>query len=103
MKENLGFVEKILSPALYLLVFLSSLNLPTDPDLGWHLKYGEYFFKTGKILRDNIFSTMMPDYNWVNHSWVSDLILYQAFYKLGFFGVTLLGAMLVTFTFFFFA
>ena len=58
---------------LYFAVFIFSINLPTDPDLGWHLKYGQYFFKTGEILRENIFSTMMPYYNWVNHSWASDV------------------------------
>lgn len=103
MKDNLNIVSRIIGPALYLFVFLSSLYLPTDPDLGWHLKYGEYFFKTGRILRDNIFSTMMPDYRWTNHSWASDLLVYFSYDSLGFFGITLLGAVVVTLTFYFFS
>lgn len=90
----------VLTATLYLAVFIFSINLPTDPDLGWHLKYGEYFFKTGTILRDNIFSTMMSDYRWVNHSWLSDVLIYFVYNSSGFIGISLLGASLVTFTFF---
>ena len=69
----------------YIFVFIASLYLPTDPDLGWHLKYGEYFFQHHQILRDNTFSTMMPQYHWENGSWGTDIITY-AIYKLGGFG-----------------
>lgn len=96
-------MKNLISLVAYLSVFFGSLYLPNDPDLGWHLKYGEYFFKTGKILRDNIFSTMMPDFKWVNHSWASDLLFYLSYNSLGFLGVTLLGALVVTLTFYFFS
>ncbi|MBI4098079.1 MAG: hypothetical protein HY426_03490 [Candidatus Levybacteria bacterium] len=93
-------VSFILSGIIYLAVFIFSINIPTDPDLGWHLKYGEYFFKTGQILRDNIFSTMMPDYHWVNHSWASDLLIYFFFNNFGFIGISVLGALVVALSFF---
>ena len=87
----------------YLFVFIASLYLPTDPDLGWHLKYGEYFFLHHHLLRDNIFSTMMAPYQWINGTWGTDIITY-ALYKIGgFLGITLLSAGIVTATFFFFA
>lgn len=72
----------------YLLVFLLSLYNPSDPDLGWHLKYGQYFFRTGQILRENIFSLEMPDFKWVNSSWGTDLITYSIYHNFGFFGLT---------------
>ncbi|MEK9175970.1 MAG: hypothetical protein AAB520_00845, partial [Patescibacteria group bacterium] len=53
---------------LYLGIFIFSIHLPQDPDLGWHLKYGEYFFENGSVLRDNTFSALMPDYKWSNSS-----------------------------------
>src|SRR3989344_962853 len=84
----------------FLIVFISSLYVPYDSDLGWHLKYGEYFFKTGHILRDNTFSTLMPEFKWVNHSWGTDIISY-AFYKpFGLWGLSILGALIITLTFF---
>jgi hypothetical protein len=87
----------------YLLVLFASLYSPSDPDLGWHLKYGEHFFKTGQILRDNTFSAMMPDYKWANISWGTDVVTYAIFDSLGFLGLTIAGALLVSITFFFFS
>ena len=87
----------------YLLVFIASLYLPTDPDLGWHLKYGEYFFQHHQLLRDNTFSSMMPHYHWANGSWGTDIITYVLFKIGGFFALTIAGAAVVTTTFFFFA
>ncbi len=87
----------------YIFVFLASIHFPTDPDLGWHLKYGEYFFKYGKVLRNNIFSQLMPDFKWANTSWGTDLISYFTFNNFGFFGLTILGALTITLTFYFFS
>jgi hypothetical protein len=86
-----------------ILVFIASLYRPYDADLGWHLKYGEHFFKTGQILRDNIYSTMMPDFKWANIAWLTDLISYTAYSLGGFLGLTILGALVVALTFYFFS
>jgi hypothetical protein len=86
---------------LYLLVFISSLFTPFDPDLGWELKYGEFFVKYHQILSTNIFSTILPHFYWINHSWGADVILYTIFIFFGFFGLTIAGAMLITLIFFF--
>lgn len=80
----------------FIFVFLASIYTPTDPDLGWHLKYGEYFFQNGKILRDNIFSTEMPNYTWVNSSYATDILTYFTFHNFGFFGLSILGALTIT-------
>lgn len=87
----------------YLFIFLASLYMPSDPDLGWHLKYGEYFFKHHQILRDNTFSTMMPGYKWANGEWITDNVTYFIFHYSGFAGLSLISAFIVTLTFYFFA
>lgn len=87
----------------FVLVFISSLYKPIDADLGWHLKYGEYFFQNFKILKDNIFSTEMPDYHWVNSSWATDLLTYSTFHFFGFLGLTILAGLIITTTFWFFS
>lgn len=84
----------------YIVVFLFALNHPGDTDLGWHLKYGEHFFRTGSIVRENIFSAEMPDFRWVNSSWATDLITYQTYNNFGFLGLSVLGAIVITATFF---
>ncbi len=102
-----GYLSKIFHRLLifspFVIVFIASLYPPADSDLGWHLKYGEYFFQHSRILRDNTFSTMMPNYHWVNSSWATDLLSYSVFHYLGFLGMTILGALVITLTFYFFA
>ena len=87
----------------YLFIFLFSIYLPYDADLGWHLKYGEYFFKHGHVLYDNNFSRMMPEFKWANTSWGIDVISYAAFHLGNFQGLSILSAAIVTLTFFFFS
>lgn len=86
-----------------IVVFTASLYVPSDSDLGWHLKYGEYFFKNHTILRENISSTMMPGYKWINSSWATDLVTYATFSRFGFFGLSVLGALIISATLYFFA
>lgn len=95
--------NRVLSFLPYIFVFIFSIYPPSDPDLGWHLKYGEYFWQHGSLLRDNTFSTMMPDFHWANTSWLTDIISYTTFHGGGLFGLTLLGAAVVSLTFYFFA
>src|SRR3989344_1731297 len=94
---------KLLAFLPFLAVFIASLSHPFDPDLGWHLKYGEYLFKNHSILRVNISSTEMAGYLWPNSSWGTDLISYATFASFGFLGLSILGALIITLTFFFFA
>ncbi len=98
-------LKKILNVALlslpFILVFIASIYQPNDPDLGWHLKYGEYFFKNHQLLQDNTFSTMMAYYKWPNSSWGTDLISYAIFSPFGFFGLSIATAFIITFIFYF--
>lgn len=73
--------------------FVFSLGLPVDLDLGWHLRYGEYFYTTGHILRENIISSVWPDYTWVQASWGYDILLYPLFRMLEFPGLSVAAAL----------
>jgi hypothetical protein len=95
--------DRILPAFPYLIVCIYSLYQPSDPDLGWHLKYGEYFWQNGSVLRNNTFSSMMPDFHWANTSWLTDIIGYPIFHFFGFFGLAVASALIVTLTFFSFA
>lgn len=55
---------------------------PIDTDLGWHLRYGNYFLETGKVLRENTLSYFLSDYNW-SHSYTFYQILTALIYKWG--------------------
>lgn len=87
----------------FVVVFSYSLFVPYDSDMGWHLKYGEYFFQRHQVLRENIFSTQMAGFAWINSSWATDLLTYLTFHTSGFFGISVLGACVITATFYFFS
>lgn len=94
MKRKLIFL-------ILIVLFLSqSLRPPADLDMGWHLRYGQYFFQTGHILKDNIISYIWPDYKWISISWGFDLIIYQIFTHFGFFGLSLSSSLIAFFIFY---
>ncbi|MBI2019934.1 hypothetical protein HYS94_00740 [Candidatus Daviesbacteria bacterium] len=105
MTKFLKFVKTpfLLRIFIYSFIFIFCLYIPKDPDLGWHLKYGEYFFQHRQILMNNTFSVEMPDYKYINSAWLTDVITYLAYYLGGFWGISILAAVVLTLTFFFFS
>ncbi len=96
---NLSPFKKYLFVSL-LIVFFLSLHPATDIDLGWHLRYGQYFFETGKVLKENIISYISPNYHWIENSWGYDVVLYQIFNKFGFIFLTITVGLICTSIFF---
>ena len=45
---------------------------PLDPDLGWHLRYGQKIFEEGQVYRDNSIGYFLTD-----HLWTLNYSLYQ--------------------------
>lgn len=84
-------------------IFFASLLIPLDPDFGWHLKYGEYYVIHHQMQVTNLFSTEMPSYHYLNSAWGNDLIMYAIFHAGGFVGISIVGAILFTGIFYFFA
>ena len=55
--------------ALFLvLTFAFYFRVVVDPDLGWHLRVGEFIWQTKTIPRKDLFSFSLPDYPYVYHS-----------------------------------
>ena len=92
-------LEHLLSALVYAGLFLSFIYPYSDYDWGWHYRYGEYFFTHGQVLRHDPFSWTMPGYEWVNHSWLYDLVLYVLYTRIGFIGLSLAGALAALLTF----
>lgn len=87
---------------LCLFIFIFSFNylLPTDPDLGWHLRYGQELIEKGRIfsndtLTHTVSGTKIPDYEWLFNG-----VLFFAFSHWSFLGVALIFAFLTSFAFF---
>jgi len=101
MLRKIGNFVQLVLPLI--LVFVCTLRPPYYLDLGWHLKYGEYFFNTHKVLQTNPYSSTMQNYQWANGSWGIDLITYLLYNHWGFWGLTIAGSITITLTFYFFS
>jgi hypothetical protein len=67
--------------------------------LGLALSIWGIFFQHGSLLRSDIFSWTLPGYQWINHSWGYDLIIYIIFKLSGFSGAMLVGALIGLFVY----
>ncbi len=71
------------SPLVF--IFLIFFRAPADTDLGWHLRAGEYFWTTGEILRENVLTYFLPNYEWSNSYFFYDILTFEI-WRLG--GIT---------------
>ncbi len=71
----------------------------SDPDFWFHLKTGEYIFRTGLIPRTEFFSFTHHGRPWVAHGWLSGVIFYLVYSRPGFYALIFIFAILVTMAF----
>ena len=68
---------------LFIFSFLILTKFNIDPDLGWHLAYGQKFLQEGRILRVDEFSWTLPGYEWGNSYFMFQIITAFLFQKFG--------------------
>jgi len=87
-----------------LMIAMMAARTPLDSDLWWHLRAGQVTVETGHPLLTDQFSYTRDGQAWVNHSWLSQVILYGLYQPANFTGlslwVTLLAVVSLTFVFF---
>jgi hypothetical protein len=93
-------LDRVMSALVYAALLIYLVYPYSDYDWGWHYRYGEYFLTHGRVLRRDIFSWTMPDFDWVNHSWLYDPLLYFLSNHISFFGLSLAGAVAGLLTFY---
>ena len=64
------------------LVFLAAARAPIDSDLWWHLAAGRWTWANGQPLLMDVFSFTRSGVSWINHSWLSQWLLF-VIYSLG--------------------
>ena len=77
---KVGEVASIDTPALNALLLLIVANFVlqplTEPDFGWHLRTGlDLLTQGGQLPALDPYSHTMPDWPWVEHAWLTDLVL----------------------------
>ena len=57
-----------------------------DPDFGWHIKMGEFILNSGIPLTDP-FSYTMPSYPFVDHEWLTNILVFLGYKNIGWVGL----------------
>ncbi len=91
--------RRLLVAILFVAVFTMAARAPADTDTWWHLQAGRATWESGHILRSDIFSHTRQGQPWINHSWLSQVLLYLLFHHFGYAGLGLFQALVVTLAF----
>src|SRR4030065_573587 len=81
-----------------LFIFLLFFLPPTDSDVGWHFRYGQYFMETGMFLRENMLTYYLPGYIWSNSYGLYQIFTFNIYKLLGFLGLSLANSILFVFS-----
>ena len=80
---------------LFVAVFAMAVRAPADSDTWWHLKAGQVTVERGRILQEDLFSHTRYGSPWINHSWLSQVVLYWLFDHFSYAGLGLWMAAVV--------
>ena len=70
-----------------------------DPDFGWHLKTGQLILERG-IPHQDWYSYTMPNFPWIDHEWLTDILIYKIYSIFGLYFLLLVFLILYTLSFF---
>ena len=76
---------KILTKVIVVLIFVLAGTLffhnftSINVDIGRHIKLGEIVWQTGTVPKVNLLSFTAPDYPFINHHWLSEVIFYKVY------------------------
>ncbi|MDP2922035.1 MAG: tetratricopeptide repeat protein [Candidatus Omnitrophota bacterium] len=86
----------IILSLLLAFLFISQTNTILDTDLWCHFKTGEYIVKNISVPRQDIFSYTLEGKPWIDHEWLSQILLYTVFTKSGWAGINILKVLLIS-------
>jgi len=83
--------------ALHILLLIVIVNFAlqplTEPDFGWHLRTGLDFLHNGwKLPVSDPYSHTMPEWAWIEHAWLTDVLIGGVYSLFGGIGIILLFA-----------
>ena len=91
-RKNIYLILLIIFFLLYVLQGIYQL----DSDFGWHLRFGEIVLQTHRVPLKDLFSYTMPSYDFINHEWLSDVIIASIYNLSGLIGVSVFFSLFVT-------
>jgi len=93
---KINFPPKLLTVVFFLSIFIIFLLPHFDSDFGWHYRCGAQIIQKYTICRGGEFNYFLPNYKWANPNFLYDILIYLVFNCLGFWGLTILGSLILT-------
>jgi hypothetical protein len=81
-------------------LFTMAARTVTDPDVWWHLRTGQLILQTHHIFRADPYSFTRAGHAWINHEWLSQVLMFSLYRWLGYAGLIVLFAAIVATAFF---
>jgi len=91
--------RRLAGAILFVALFAMAVRAPVDTDTWWHLQAGRVTVETGQILQIDRFSHTRYGSAWINHSWLSQVVLYGLFNRFAYAGLGVWIGAVVTATF----
>ncbi len=82
---------------VFFLLFTAKGIITLDSDFGWHIRMGQIILQNG-IPKTDPFSYTMPSYPFVDHEWLTNIIIAVLYTKIGMMGLAIIFSILVTVT-----
>lgn len=82
---------------LFLVILINNGASYLDPDFGWHLKVGQEIATSGQVPHANLYNYTYTG-NWVDHEWLSNLVLYKTYSFAGYNTILFIFAALIILT-----
>jgi hypothetical protein len=98
LKRGLCWLDtrRLATAILFVAVFAMAVRAPADTDTWWHLQAGRVTLEQGTILQSDVFSHTRYGSRWVNHSWLSQMVLFWLFDRFSYAGLGLWMGVVVT-------
>lgn len=93
--------RKLAVAILFTGLFAMAVRAPLDSDLWWHLQAGRVTVESGRPLQTDLFSHTREGARWINHSWLTQVVLFKLFDWFSHGGLALWVGVLVVATFVF--
>jgi hypothetical protein len=97
--KSLFRTQNVFLAVLFLGITAMAFRNVTDPDVGWHIKTGEWMVHHHAVPHADIFSFTRAGAPWIAHEWLSELLIYAVFRWTAWNGLIVLFALVLTATF----
>ena len=91
--------RRVFVAILALGLFTMAAAAVTDPDVWWHLRTGQLILQNHSLFHTDPYSFTRFGQPWINHEWLSEVLLFGLYRVAGFGGLIVAFAVVIAATF----